>query len=828
MPTPYRLSLLRDNINTEIPDNVDQLVSAEDIRVNLIECIESMVDIIGDTGRSYASTIDQDGSTVGALKLTGNQLIEDGNLIIGAGSGGHLNLGPGTSAVAPVVLSSGTNTATAKPGAIEYDGSSFYATVNGPSRNALVLGDRAIATTSPLTGGGSLSSNLTIAIPAATSGANGYLASGDWTTFNNKADADIVSNLTTGDAGGVLFVDSDGSGVSASDDFRYNYSGTGVLDFGYAAWGVPSGRVNFRQASADTLPLFVLQGDEESSENLLEIKDFGDNITFAISSYIYGSSNVQIGQKPSGASTDTLLNIFGNGSVFKIESASPLATGAGMTFVHNSASPASGDVTGYINFDAENASGTQVTYNQIKSAINTTASGAEAGELIFSSRKSGTLTESFRINNSGALQLAAGTTTRPPLKLTSGTNLTSPQAGSIEFDGTKLYCTQTSGPTRQAVVYETRTISTTAPLTGSGDLSSNLTLAMPVATSGANGYLASGDWTTFNNKVPTSRTISTTSPLYGSGNLGSNITLGMAQATNLVSGFLASGDWTTFNNKLSSTATGSSGQFIYNSGGSYAGAANLTYSSGKVGIGGTGTPVSQVHVFTSTASDGLTVENTNAGATGVLLSLYHNSGSPSVNDVIGLINFDANDDNVDRVTSYAQIKAILNAYTEDDGYGELVFNAMKAGTLTESFRINSFGSLALTAGTTTKAPLVFASGTNTVTPQAGGVEFDGSKLYFTTSGLTRKTVVDESRSIDTTAPLTGSGNLSGDLTIAIPAADTSTDGYLTSTDWNTFNNMTYAPANSTHWNGDPTTVAEALDRMAYEIYTLKTGVSIDP
>lgn len=50
-------------------------------------------------------------------------------------------------------------------------------------------------------------------------------------------------------------------------------------------------------------------------------------------------------------------------------------------------------------------------------------------------------------------------------------------------------------------VASTRTISTTAPLTGGGDLSANRTLAIPVATTSADGYLSSTDWNTFNGKV---------------------------------------------------------------------------------------------------------------------------------------------------------------------------------------------------------------------------------------------------------------------------------------------------------------------------------------
>ena len=48
---------------------------------------------------------------------------------------------------------------------------------------------RAINTTSPLSGGGALASDLTLSLPAATGSQNGYLTSADWTTFNNKENA---------------------------------------------------------------------------------------------------------------------------------------------------------------------------------------------------------------------------------------------------------------------------------------------------------------------------------------------------------------------------------------------------------------------------------------------------------------------------------------------------------------------------------------------------------------------------------------------------------------------------------------------------------------
>jgi len=52
-----------------------------------------------------------------------------------------------------------------------------------------VTSARLINTTSPLVGGGDLSTDRTLSIPAATTSVNGYLTSTDWTTFNSKQNA---------------------------------------------------------------------------------------------------------------------------------------------------------------------------------------------------------------------------------------------------------------------------------------------------------------------------------------------------------------------------------------------------------------------------------------------------------------------------------------------------------------------------------------------------------------------------------------------------------------------------------------------------------------
>ena len=60
------------------------------------------------------------------------------------------------------------------------------------------------------------------------------------------------------------------------------------------------------------------------------------------------------------------------------------------------------------------------------------------------------------------------------------------------------------------------------------------------------------------------------------------------------------------------------------------------------------------------------------------------------------------------------------------------------------------------------------------------------------------TKVETTRSISTTSPLSGGGDLSANRTLSIAQANTSTSGYLSSTDWNTFNGKQAALVSGTN------------------------------
>ena len=86
-----------------------------------------------------------------------------------------------------------------------------------------------------------------------------------------------------------------------------------------------------------------------------------------------------------------------------------------------------------------------------------TGSNGSANDIVFATGGFATANEQARLlNSTGQLRVKgllaqAGTTTRAPLVLTSGTNLTSAASGSVEYDGVNFYATPTTGTGRTVV-----------------------------------------------------------------------------------------------------------------------------------------------------------------------------------------------------------------------------------------------------------------------------------------------------------------------------------------------------------------------------------------
>jgi hypothetical protein len=104
------------------------------------------------------------------------------------------------------VTSSGTLAVSLSGSALPIANGGTAATTISQARTNLQVPNIATTITpqAPLTGGGSLAGDRTISIPVATSVANGYLSSTDWTTFNSKQNA--ITLTTTGTSGAATLV----------------------------------------------------------------------------------------------------------------------------------------------------------------------------------------------------------------------------------------------------------------------------------------------------------------------------------------------------------------------------------------------------------------------------------------------------------------------------------------------------------------------------------------------------------------------------------------------------------------------------------------------
>jgi hypothetical protein len=197
---------------------------------------------------------------------------------------------------------------------------------------------------------------------------------------------------------------------------------------------------------------------------------------------------------------------------------------------------------------------------------------------------------------------------------------------------------------------------TGSPVTAAG----NITINVPTSSAANRGLLSAADWSTFNNKVGTARSISTTAPLQGGGNLSADRTLSITQAGVLGDGYLSSVDWNTFNNKqpaLGYTPVNQTRQLTIN-GTSYDLSADRTWNVGTVTSIGVSMP-SAFTVSGSPVTSSGTIAITGAGnstqyidgtgslqtfpsivgnATNLIREVYNNSGATMTKGTIIYIN----------------------------------------------------------------------------------------------------------------------------------------------------------------------------------------------
>ena len=312
----------------------------------------------------------------------------------------------------------------------------------------------------------------------------------------------------------------------------------------------------------------------------------------------------------------------------------------------------------------------------------------------------------------------------------------------------------------------TETTSSVLTITGGTNavIGSGTTIAVSQATTSTNGYLSSTDWNTFNNKQNaltfgdlTETTSSILTITGGTGSvIGSGTTIAVAQANASTSGFLSSTDWNTFNNKTSNTGTVTS----------------VGISSGG-GLSVSGSPI--------TTSGTITLTNTDTGSS---QNIFKNIAVSGQNTIVA----DSNDDTL-TVVAGTGISVTTNDTTDtltitntNTTTGTVTSVGLTTGTTGTD--VNVTNSPITSSGTfVLNIPIASASNTGKLSST------DWSTFNSKQSALTFGNLTETTSSILTITGGTGSVIGSG-TTIAVAQANASTSGFLSSTDWNTFNNKT--------------------------------------
>ena len=358
-----------------------------------------------------------------------------------------------------------------------------------------------------------------------------------------------------------------------------------------------------------------------------------------------------------------------------------------------------------------------------------------------------------------------------------------------------------------------RHVDTTAPLTGGGALSGNLTLAISPATSASAGSLSASDKTKLdylaisssaslsgNNTgdqtliglggVPTARLINTTAPLTGGGDLTADRTLVISAATTASPGSLSASDKT----KLDGIASGATNTPLDGS---------LPKAVGSATVGSSASAAHGDHVHAHGSLLGGSLHAVATSASPGFLPVLPNDAilfldgvgdwssppgggvplDPSGPVALGIAapgtsGSASHGNHVHPTTGLVLTARAVNTTAPLAGGGALT------GDLTLSINAATSGSPgSLSADDKTKLDLLTMTSSGSVAGSNTGDQ--------TLVGLGG---VPTARLINTTGPLTGGGNLSGDRTLTIAAATTGSAGSMSAADFvklSQFNNGGY-------------------------------------
>ena len=342
-------------------------------------------------------------------------------------------------------------------------------------------------------------------------------------------------------------------------------------------------------------------------------------------------------------------------------------------------------------------------------------------------------------------------------------------------------------------------VSGTAPVVSSGGTTPAISMA--AATTSVSGYLTSTDWTTFNNKGSgtvtsvAALTLGTTgtdlSSTVATGTTTPVITLNVPTASATNRGALSAADWTTFNGKGSGTIT------------------SVTGTAPVVSSGGT-TPAISMAAATASVSGYLTSTD---------WTTFNNKGSGTVTGVTGTAPIVSSGGAAPAISIPAATASVNGYLTSADW---TTFNGKGSGTVTSVTGVT--GRTTSTGGATPAIDLASGIATPGTTGSASlvpvvTVDTYGRVTSITTAANPQGTVT----SVTGTTPVVSSGGATP--AISMPVATTSVDGYLSATDWTTFNGKQAAGAYLTAVTADAPLTGSGTSASHLSIPVATTSVS---
>ena len=617
-----------------------------------------------------------------------------------------LHLAAGTTTLAPLKLTSGSLLSSTEAGAIEYDGTDLYIS-NASGRYPLtrgVLGGTGTANYFPIwnTGGNSFVNSI---VSQSSSGVTVTLAQNASTTV-------AVTNTSTSTAPLAGFVANSDAGQTSLYIYGSNhstYADTAILS---AASTVSNGLII---NTGTTAPIrFFVNGSEAGRFH--SDGNFGIGLTPTQKFQVYTTTS-NLGFSHTDGTVNLSSYIGTSGGAVTLGGYLGTSTNHPLYFNTNSSAPqmvltTSGylgvgvyvpsqrvDVSGNIRATGDDA---RLLLRNAASVQASWASEATSGDMhwkndggaaIHSINQDGTV--GIGLTTATAyLHLKAGTATAStaPIKLTSGVNLTSPEAGALEFSSSILYFTPAS--TRRKIVLEDSG-SYSISVTGSA-----ASVANALSLSSAFAY---NSGTTFDGSAARTLQLSTVA--------------------------LASGG-------TNNTSYTTSGGFIYYDGSKLIDNSILRISGTDIGIGQS--PTHKLDIYGTGAGTGAMISQYNSGVNRFAYLGFSSNDGGALEPRAFLGSYDSGDASANALRFVVGNNVAVTDLSTPTM--TLTTDGLGIGVTSPTAYLNLKAGVAAASG----APLKFTSGTNLSSPEAGALEFSSNILYFTPTSSRYSVVIADS------------------------------------------------------------------------------------